>query len=66
VAADYKSHTTRHQQTMGHKRKAEDIERDAEHAAKIALAIEGLADGMYTNNRQLPLLVLRKQLCAAD
>ena len=37
---------------MGHKRKAGAIERDAEHAAKIALAIEGLADGMYTNTQQ--------------
>jgi len=55
AAADHKSHkhpphTTRHQHTMGHKQKEGAIERDIEHAA--ALAIDGFADGTYTNTEQ--------------
>ena len=42
---------------MGHKWKAGAIERDAEHAAKTALAIEGLADGTYTNREQAAVAV---------
>ena len=37
---------------MGHKRKAGAIQRDAEHAAKTILTIEGLADGTYANTAQ--------------
>jgi len=37
---------------MGHKRKTGAIERDAEHASKTAAAIEGLANGTYTNTGQ--------------